>query len=208
MKPTTLAWMTCAVLAVHTGAHAQTLTMALAMAQALAPTIEPAPAAHRDHALRVMGSPTASGVGAAVRWPIGARLGVRARDRAEARGDHRGQRRAEPGLRPAGDRAGDALRRRRRRARALWQGDLPARWQQPLLGTDTGLTVNAGGGIRVPVNDAGSAARRCGSTARDGRTPTSGASTTAPRSASAASAESARKYSSLELDRSSNSRSL
>ena len=73
-KPTTLAWMTCAVLAVHTGAHAQ----------------NPGNGQHRQWHGRssqpgrpieitpyvLMGSPSASGVGAAVRWPVGARLGV------------------------------------------------------------------------------------------------------------------------------------
>ena len=153
-----------------------------------------------------MGSASASGAGAAVRWPIGSRFGVELETELK---------RAEitavnialslvydlPAIGPVTPyvAAGVGLERF---GKAIYQLD-----GKPLLGSDTGLTVNAGGGIRVPVNDRwGVRSDARGSTARVATRPISGASTTAPRSASAVSAESAQKHSSLELDRSSNAR--
>ena len=75
-KPTTLAWMTCALLALHTGAHAQTQAWPRQWPRPMARTMSQPRPADRDHAYVLMGSPSASGVGAAVRWPVGARLGV------------------------------------------------------------------------------------------------------------------------------------
>ena len=150
-KPTTLAWMTCAVLAVHTGAHAQNPGNGAGSAR-MARTIERAPAGRRDHTLRADGLAIGIRCRAAVRWPVGARLGVELETELK---------RAEitavnialslvydlPAIGPATPyvAAGVGLERF---GKAIHQLD-----GKPLLGTDTGLTVNAGGGIRVPVND-------------------------------------------------------
>jgi opacity protein-like surface antigen len=148
-KPTTLAWLTCAVLAVHTGAHAQSPgndrgTGTDDRASASRP-IEITPYV-------LMGSASASGAGAAVRWPIGSRFGVELETelkRAEITAvnvalslvyDLPTIGRVTPYVA-----AGAGLERF---GKAYYRPD-----GKPLLGSDTGLTVNAGGGIRVPVND-------------------------------------------------------
>ena len=101
-KPTTLAWMTCAVLAVHTGAHAQ--NPGNGPGNGTDDRASPGrPIEITPYVL--MGSASASGAGAAVRWPIGSRFGVELETEVKRAADHRGVRRAEPGLRPAGDRA-------------------------------------------------------------------------------------------------------
>jgi opacity protein-like surface antigen len=158
-KPTTLAWMTCALLALHTGAHAQNAGNG--------PSSGPGPRDDRGNRTDdraspglpieitpyvLMGSPSASGVGAAVRWPVGARLGVELETELK---------RAEitavnvalslvydlPAIGPVTPyvAAGVGLERF---GKAIYRPD-----GKPLLGSDTGFTVNAGGGIRVPVND-------------------------------------------------------
>ena len=149
MKPTTLAWMTCAVLTVHTGAHAQ--NPGNGAGSGTDDRASPGrPVEITPYVL--MGSPSASGVGAVVRWPVGARLGVELETELK---------RAEitavnialslvydlPAIGPATPyvAAGVGLERF---GKAIYRPD-----GKPLLGTDTGLTVNAGGGIRVPVND-------------------------------------------------------
>ena len=144
-KPTTLAWMTCAVLAVHGSAHAQNASNGADDRASPGRPIEITPYV-------LMGSPSASGVGAAVRWPIGSRLGVELETELK---------RAEitavnvalslvydlPAIGPVTPyvAAGVGLERF---GKAIYRPD-----GKPLLGSDTGLTVNAGGGIRVPVND-------------------------------------------------------
>jgi opacity protein-like surface antigen len=144
-KPTTLAWMTCAVLAVHTGARAQTSGNGTNDQASPGRPIEITPYV-------LMGSASASGAGAAVRWPIGSRLGLELETelkQAEITAvsvalslvyDLPTIGRVTPYV--AG---GFGLERF---GKAYFRPD-----GEPLLGSDTGLTVNAGGGIRVPVND-------------------------------------------------------
>jgi opacity protein-like surface antigen len=145
MKPTTLAWMTCAVLAVQTAAHAQTSGDGTDGRGSPGRPIEITPYV-------LMGSGPASGAGAAVRWPLVSRFGIELETelkRAEitavnvalslvydlpAIGPVTPYAAAGIGL----ERFGKALHR-------------PG--GEPLRGSDTGLTVNAGGGVRVPVND-------------------------------------------------------
>ena len=156
-KPTTLAWMTCAVLAVHAGAHAQNAGNDPRNDAGNDPGSRAADRAGPGRPIEItpyvlMGSPLASGVGAAVRWPVGARLGVELETELK---------RAEitavnvalslvydlPAIGPATPyvAAGVGLERF---GKAIYRPE-----GKPLLGSDTGLTVNAGGGIRVPVND-------------------------------------------------------
>ena len=79
-KPTTLAWMTCAVLAVHTGAHAQSPNNGSSHGPGDGPGHRTDDRASPGRPIEitpyVLIGPSASGVGAAVRWPVGARLGV------------------------------------------------------------------------------------------------------------------------------------
>jgi opacity protein-like surface antigen len=144
-RPTTLAWMTCAVLAVHAGAHAQNPGSGTDGRPGPGGPIEITPYV-------LMGSGSASGAGAAVRWPIGDRLGIELDTevkRAEITAvnfalslvyDLPAIGRLTPYVA-----AGVGLERF---GKAFHQPDGP-----PLRGSDTGLTVNAGGGVRVPVND-------------------------------------------------------
>lgn len=144
-KPTTLAWMTCAVLAAHTGAHAQNPGNGADRRDSPGRPIEITPYV-------LMGSASASGAGAAVRWPIGSRFGVELETelkRAEVTAvnvalslvyDLPAIGRVTPYV--AG---GVGLERF---GKAYYQPD-----GRILRGSDTGLTVNAGGGVRVPVND-------------------------------------------------------
>ena len=99
-----------------------------------------------------MGSASASGVGAAVRWPVGARAGIELETelrRAEITAvnvalslvyDLPTIGRVTPYVA-----AGIGLERF---GKAYYRPD-----GAPLLGSDTGLTVNAGGGLRMPVNN-------------------------------------------------------
>jgi opacity protein-like surface antigen len=139
--------MTCALLAVHTGAHAQRADRGNHIDDRASPgrPVEITPYV-------LMGSGATSGVGTAVRWPIGTRLGVELETELK---------RAEitavdvalslvydlPAIGPATPyvAAGVGLARF---GKAIYQLD-----GRPLRGADTGVTVNAGGGIRVPVND-------------------------------------------------------
>jgi len=152
-KPTTLAWVTCALLALHTGAHAQNPGNGPSNDASNGTDGRASPGRPIEITPYVlMGSPSASGVGAAVRWPIGSRLGVELETELK---------RAEitavnvalslvydlPAIGPVTPyvAAGVGLERF---GKAIYRPD-----GKPLLGSDTGLTVNAGGGIRVPVND-------------------------------------------------------
>ena len=156
-----------------------------------------------------MGSASASGVGAAVRWPVGARAGIELETelrRAEITAvnvalslvyDLPTIGRVTPYVA-----AGVGLERF---GKAYCRPD-----GAPLLGSDTGLTVNAGGGPPHAREQSVGRPQRCALAARLGprRDGTSGASTTAPRSASAASAESGLAASSLKSNRSSNGRGI
>ena len=152
-KPTTLAWVTCAVLAVPTAAHAQNPYKGPDKGPGHGTDNRASPGRPIEITLYVLiGSASASGAGAAVRWPIGSRFGVEL----ETELKH-----AEitavnialslvydlPAIGPVTPyvAAGVGLERF---GKAIYQLD-----GKPLLGSDTGLTVNAGGGIRVPVND-------------------------------------------------------
>ena len=150
-KPTTLAWMTCAVLAVYTGAHAQNPGNSTGPSNGTDDRASPGrPIEITPYVL--MGSASASGAGAAVRWPIGSRFGVELETevkRAQITAvnvalslvyDLPAIGRVTPYVA-----AGVGLERF---GKAYYRPDGP-----PLLGSDTGLTVNAGGGVRVPVND-------------------------------------------------------
>jgi opacity protein-like surface antigen len=144
-KPTTLAWMTCALLAVHTVAQAQSGTPETNDRASPGRPVEITPYA-------MLGSGTASGVGTAVRWPIGARLGVELETelrRAELTAvnvalsliyDLPAIGRVTPYVA-----AGVGLERF---GKQIFQGNGP-----PLFGSGTGLSLNAGGGVRVPVTD-------------------------------------------------------
>jgi len=144
-KATTLAWMTCAVLAVHGSAHAQNASNGADDRASPGRPIEITPYV-------LMGSASASGVGAAVRWPVGARAGIELETelrRAEITAvnvalslvyDLPTIGRVTPYVA-----AGIGLERF---GKAYYRPD-----GAPLLGSDTGLTVNAGGGLRMPVND-------------------------------------------------------
>ena len=152
-KPTTLVWMTCAVLAVHTGAYAQSPGNDPGNDTGSGTEDRASPARPIEITPYVlMGSASASGAGAAVRWPIGSRFGVELETELK---------RAEvtavnialslvydlPAIGPVTPyvAAGIGLERF---GKAFYRPD-----GEPLRGSDTGLTVNAGGGIRVPVND-------------------------------------------------------
>jgi hypothetical protein len=144
-KPTTLAWLTCALLTIHTLAHAQQ-----------------APASSKDRtgvdwAIEITpyvsaGSAASTGLGAAVRWPIGSKFGIELetelkRDQIVAIAmalslvyDLPTIGRVTPyvaagvGFEP--------------QAVAYFRPN-----GETLLGTATRLTLNAGGGVRVPVSD-------------------------------------------------------
>jgi hypothetical protein len=152
-KPTTVAWMTCAVLAMYGSAHAQ----------------NPHNNARKDpgHGADARASPTrpveitpyvlmgpalASGVGTAVRWPIGSRFALEL----ETELKHAEVTAVNVALSLVYDlpamgqvtpyvAGGVGLERF---GKAFYQPD-----GRPLLGNAMGLTVNAGGGVRVPVND-------------------------------------------------------
>jgi hypothetical protein len=144
-KPTMLAWMTCAVLSVHTLAQAQETRPAADDRASPPRAIEITPYV-------LMGSATASGVGAAVRWPLGSRFGLELETelrRAEITAvnlavsllyDLPAIGRVTPyvaggiGLQASG--------------KAFYRpgGEI-------LLGSDTGLALNAGGGVRAPLTD-------------------------------------------------------
>lgn len=144
-KPTTLAWMTCAVLAVHMPAHAQQTSPAADDRASPSRPIEITPYV-------LAGSGTASGVGTAVRWPLGSRFGIELETelrRAQITAvnlalslvyDLPTVGRVTPYVA-----AGAGLERF---GKAFFRPD-----GQVLLGSDTTLTINAGGGVRVPVND-------------------------------------------------------
>ncbi len=144
-NPTTLAWMTCAVLAVHTLAQAQGGQPGADDRASPGRPVEITPYA-------MLGSGLASGVGTAVRWPVGARFGVELETeltRAEVTAlnvalslvyDLPAIGRVTPYVA-----AGIGLERF---AKPIFTGDGP-----PLRGSDTGLSLNAGGGVRVPVTD-------------------------------------------------------
>jgi hypothetical protein len=143
--PTTLAWMTCAVLAIHAGAHAQGTTGNTDDRGSPGRPIEITPYV-------LTGSPSASGVGAAVRWPLGRRFGVELETELK-----RAQITAVnvalslvydlPAIGPATPYVAGGIGLERF-GKVFYGGD-----GTPLLGSGTGLTVNAGGGVRVPVND-------------------------------------------------------
>lgn len=144
-KPTTLAWMTCAVLAAHTSAYAQTTGNGADARDSPGRPIEITPYV-------LMGSASASGAGAAVRWPIGSRFGVELETelkRAEVTAVNVALSLVYDlpaiGLVTPYVAAGAGLERF---GKAYYQPD-----GKVLPGSDTGLTVNAGGGVRVPVND-------------------------------------------------------
>lgn len=144
-KPTMLVWMTCAVLAVHGSARAQDAGSGTGDRASPSRPVEITPYV-------LIGSQLASGVGTAVRWPVGSRFGVELETELK---------RAEitavnvalslvydlPTIGPVTPyvAAGVGLERF---GKAFYRPD-----GKPLLGSDTGLTVNAGGGVRVPVND-------------------------------------------------------
>jgi opacity protein-like surface antigen len=143
-KPTTLAWMTCALLTVHAVAHAQTPADTRDRASPSRP-IEVTPYVSA-------GSAAASGVGAAVRWPIGSKFGVELetelkRDQITAVAialslvyDLPSIGRVTPYV------AGGVGLAQHGVVYFRPGGEL-------LRGTATGLTLNAGGGVRVPVTD-------------------------------------------------------
>jgi hypothetical protein len=144
-KPTTLAWMTCAVLAVHSGAHAQNAGTGPADRASPKRPIEITPYV-------LVGSPSASGVGTAVRWPVGARFGVELETelkRAEVTAVNVALSLVYDlpaiGLATPYVAAGIGLER----YGTVYYRSAGA----PLLGSDTGLTLNAGGGLRMPVTD-------------------------------------------------------
>jgi opacity protein-like surface antigen len=137
--------MTCVVLAVHGSAQAQDSGSATDDRASPGRPIEITPYV-------LMGSASASGVGAAVRWPVGARAGIELETelkRAEVTAvnvalslvyDLPTIGRVTPYVA-----AGVGLERF---GKAYYRPD-----GAPLLGSNTGLTVNAGGGLRIPVND-------------------------------------------------------
>jgi len=144
-KPTTLAWMTCALLTVH----------GLAQAQSGPPVSDDRAGPGRPVEITpyaMLGSGNASGVGAAVRWPVAARLGIELETeltRAQITAvnvalslvyDLPTIGRVTPYVA-----AGVGLERY---GKAYYRPNGP-----PLLGADTGIALNAGGGIRVPVTD-------------------------------------------------------
>ena len=149
MKPTTLAWMTCALLAVHVAAYAQ--DRSTERSDDAGDRASPGrPVEITPYVL--MGSPSASGVGTAVRWPVGSRLGIEL----ETELEHAEITAMNVALSLVYDlpaigavtpyvAGGVGLERF---GKALYRPD-----GKPLLGTDTALTLNAGGGVRVPVND-------------------------------------------------------
>ncbi len=142
-KPTVLAWLTCALLSAHGIAHAQSTGNTTDDAGSRRP-IEITPYVS-------LGSANASAVGAAVRWPIGSRLGVELETelrRAEITAVNMALSlvydlptigRVTPYV--AG---GVGLER---------YGKVIVQPHGILAGTDTAVTVNAGGGIRMPVTD-------------------------------------------------------
>jgi len=145
MKTTTLAWMTCAVLAVHSGAHAQDPGTGTDDRASPKRPIEITPYV-------LVGSPLASGVGTAVRWPVGKRFGVEVETelkRAEVTAVNLALSLVYDlpaiGLATPYVAAGIGLERY---GKAYYQPGGP-----PLLGTGTGLMLNAGGGLRMPVTD-------------------------------------------------------
>jgi opacity protein-like surface antigen len=137
--------MTCAVLTLHGSAQAQSTDTGTNDRASPNRPIEITPYV-------LVGSALASGVGTAVRWPIGARFGVELETelkRAEVTAvnvalslvyDLPAIGRVTPyvaggvGLEPHGT--------------FLYSLD-----GKPLIGSDTGLALNAGGGVRVPVTD-------------------------------------------------------
>jgi opacity protein-like surface antigen len=144
-KPTMVAWMTCALLAVHTAAQAQSGNQDSDDRASPGRPVEITPYA-------MLGSGPASGVGTAVRWPIGGRFGVELETelrRAELTAvnvalsllyDLPAIGRVTPYLA-----AGVGLERF---GTAVGRPDGP-----PLLGSGTGISFNAGGGVRMPVTD-------------------------------------------------------
>src|SRR3954454_9696368 len=144
-KPTTLAWMTCAVLAVHSAAHAQNPGAGTDDRASPKRPIEITPYV-------LVGSPLASGVGTAVRWPVGARSGVELETelkRAEVTAVNVALSLVYDlpaiGLATPYVAAGVGLER----YGTVYYRPAGA----PLFGSDTALTLNAGGGLRMPVTD-------------------------------------------------------
>jgi opacity protein-like surface antigen len=144
-KPTTLAWMTCAVLAMHSGAHAQDQGTGADDRASPKRPIEITPYV-------LVGSPLASGVGTAVRWPVGAHLGVELETelkRAEVTA-------VNIALSLVYDLPAIGLATPYVAGGVGFQRYGTVYYQPggaPLFGSDTALTLNAGGGLRMPVTD-------------------------------------------------------